>query len=86
MEIKVTKKLLKLLESNGLDLTTWSFLLSLYNKEDLYDLEDAEKYSFISQKLGVLGYIKLCDDNTDELFCMTDAGYDKITEINQNTE
>ena len=74
------------LKKEGLNLTTWSFLLSLNNGEDLYYLEDVEEYAFVAQHLGVLGLIKLCDDDTDKLYCLTSEGYNKILEINENTE
>lgn len=86
MVIEVNKQLLKVLQKNNLNLNTWAFLLSLQTDEDLYDLEDAQDYAFIAQHLGVLGLIKLCNDETDKLYCLTDAGYNKIKEINENTE
>ena len=83
MVIEVNKQLLKVLQKNNLNLNTWAFLLSLQTDEDLYDLEDAQDYAFIAQHLGVLGLIKLCDDETDKLYCLTDAGFDKIKEIQE---
>ena len=86
MVINVTKQLLKVLQKNNLNLSTWAFLLSLQSDEDLYDLDDVDRYAFLSQQLGVLGLIKLCDDDTDKLYCLTDQGYNKIEEINENTK
>lgn len=83
MQIEVNKQLLKALQKNNLNLNTWAFLLSLQTDEDLYDFEDVENYSFVAQHLGVLGLIKLCDDETDKLYCLTDAGFDKIKEIQE---
>lgn len=83
MQIEVNKQLLKALQKNNLNLNTWAFLLSLQTDEDLYDLEDVENYSFVAQHLGVLGLIKLCDDETDKLYCLMDAGFDKIKEIQE---
>ena len=86
MVINVTKQLLKVLQKNNLNLSTWTFLLSLQTDEDLYDLDDVDRYAFLSQQLGVLGLIKLCDDDTDKLYCLTEQGYNKIQEINETTE
>lgn len=86
MVINVTKELLKVLQKNNLNLSTWAFLLSLQTDEDLYDLNDVNQYAFVAQVLGTLGFIKLCDDDTDKLYCLTEEGYNKIQEINENTE
>jgi hypothetical protein len=67
MEISVTRELLKVLHKHTLNLNTWVFLLSLQSGEDLYDLEDVNNYAFVAQHLGVLGLIKLCDDETENL-------------------
>lgn len=81
MVIEVNKQLLKVLQKNNLNLNTWAFLLSLQSGEDLYDLEDTSNYAFVAQHLGVLGLIKICPDDTENLYCLTDAGFDKIKEI-----
>ena len=83
MVINISKELLKVLHKHSLNLNTWAFLLSLQSDEDIYDLEDVENYAFTAQHLGVLGLIKLCDDETDKLYCLTDAGFDKIKEIQE---
>ena len=83
MVINVTKELLKVLQKNNLTLSTWSFLLSLQTDEDLYDLDDVNNYAFLSQQLGTLGLIKLCPDDSDKLYCLTEEGYNKIQEINE---
>ena len=83
MEISVTRELLKVLHKHTLNLNTWVFLLSLQSSEDLYDLEDVNNYAFVAQHLGVLGLIKLCDDETENLYCLTSEGFDKIKEIEE---
>ena len=84
MVINITKQLLKVLQKNNLNLNTWAFLLSLQTDEDLYDLEDVSHYAFIAQHLGVLGLIKLCDDDTEQLYCLTESGFVKIKEIQES--
>ena len=87
MDIKVTKNLLTILKKNNLNLTTWVFLLFLQNdSEELYDLEDVDEYAFVAQHLGVLGLVKMCNEETEHLYCLTLAGYNKINEINEITE
>ena len=84
MQIEVNKQLLKVLQKNNLNLNTWAFLLSLQTDEDLYDLEDVENYSFVAQHLGVLGLIKLCDDETDKLYCLCQEGEETINKIKES--
>lgn len=87
MRIKINKQLLQILKKENITLNCWVFLLSLWKEvESLYDLEDVEEYAFIAQQLGVLGLIKICDDDTDLLYCLTDKGIAKIQEIYENTE
>ncbi len=86
MTIEITKELLKVLHRHNLNLNTWVFLLSLQSGEDLYDLEDAHDYAFVAQHLGVLGLIKLCDDETENLYCLTDAGFQTINKIHEDTK
>lgn len=84
MQIEVNKQLLKALQKNNLNLNTWAFLLSLQTDGDLYDLEDVENYSFVAQHLGVLGLIKLCDDETDKLYCLCQEGEEMINKIKES--
>lgn len=84
MVIEVNKQLLKVLQKNNLNLNTWAFLLSLQTDEDLYDLEDVSQYAFIAQHAGVLGLIKLCDDETENLYCLCPAGEEIINKIKEN--
>ena len=86
MVINISKQLLKILQKNNLNLNTWAFLLSLQTDEDLYDLEDVNNYSFVAQHLGVLGLIKLCDDETDKLYCLTESGFEIINKIHEDTK
>jgi len=82
MTLQITKELLRRIKKESLTLTSWAFLISLHTQNEIFDLDDISDYAFIAQQLGVLGFITLNGEDTDDLYCLTEKGKELIKELN----
>ena len=70
-------------------ITQFPFLLKSNSQPSSFVAEifsNVNNYAFVAQHLGVLGLIKLCDDETENLYCLTDAGFQTINKIHEDTK
>lgn len=82
MQIEINKEVVKKIRKQGCSFGAFLFLLSLYNQEDLFDVDDFQVYQQ-SQDLIIKGLIiEDFDSEEENLFKLTPKGQEFVQNIN----